>query len=106
MGTKALAAYAPDVAYKTMSEDTVHILVPLETNALTKGFAQAFNDLLDTIHKTSAVEDDLVLLGEQTGAQIREPVLDDELVAVQSWVLPLKTAIDSTLQAYGDALEP
>ena len=146
MGMKALAAYAPDVAYKTMLEDTVHILVPLETNALTKGFAQAFNDLLATIHKTSAVEDDLVLavaraegyvvavdadldilvttilqaaetvfgknsafvlflLGDQTGAQIREPVLDDELIAVKSWVLPLKTSIDSTLQAYGDALE-
>ncbi len=143
---KALAVYAPDVAYKTMSEDTTHIIVPLETNALSQGFAQAFQDLLDTTRKTSIKEDDLLLavaraegyvvavdadldvivlsilnaaeitfgktsalylflLGDQTSAQIREPVLDDELVTVKTWVVPLKACSDPALQAHGVALE-
>jgi hypothetical protein len=143
---KALASYPPDVAYKTMSEDTTHIIVPLETNALSQGFAQAFQDLLTTIRKTWIKEDDLVLavaradghvvavdadidvlvvtilqtakvvfgetsalylflLGGQTIGEICEPVLDDELDTVKSWVDQLKACSDPFLQAQGIALE-
>jgi hypothetical protein len=132
---KALALYSPEVAYKTIAEDTTHILVPLETNALTQGYAQAFDDLLSTTHKTAAGEEALVLavaraegfvvavdsdidvlvnyifsavevafgktsplylflLGDQTIAQIREPLLDEELDTVKSWIGPLKGCAD------------
>lgn len=143
---KALAVYPPDVAYRTLTTDTTHILVPLETNSLTQGFAQGFSDLLNTIRDTSEKEDELALdvaraegfivavdadidvlvtnildrasavfgktsklytflLGGETEAEIRAPVLDEELDKVKTWVNQLDNCGDTTLQGYGATLE-
>jgi hypothetical protein len=58
---KALSRYNPDVAYGLMSEDTTHIIVPLEVHELTKGFAPDFYSLLDDIHATAKQEEALTL---------------------------------------------
>lgn len=143
---KSLAVYPLNVAYRTLSADTTHIWVPLETNASTQSFAQGFSDLLDKIRDTSTKEDALALdvaraegfivavdadvdvlvtnilaravaafgkssklylflLDGRTEAEIRAPVLDDELDQVKTWVGPLKSCSDTVLQGYGATLE-
>ena len=56
---KALTRYAPDVSYATMTEDTTHILVPLEVHELTKSFAADFYGVLDDLHATAKEEEAL-----------------------------------------------
>ena len=58
---KALSRYNPDVPYSVISEDTTHIIVPLEVHDLTKGLAADFYSLLDDTHATARQEELLSL---------------------------------------------
>ena len=56
---KALTRYTHDVAYEIIAQDTTHIIVPLEVNELTQGFAPDFYALRDDIHATAQQEEAL-----------------------------------------------
>jgi hypothetical protein len=56
-----------------------------------------------TFHDGSLYE---FLADGRSGAEIRGPVLEEELAQVRTWVEPLQKSPDPVLRGYGDALAP